>query len=192
MSNKILNSQIAKYAVHCPTEAEANELFEHLNKFGYVWRGGSELGRNTRWGEFQEDTIYDICDGYILYGHRTALPIISFAQYKANGFKFEGVNDNNEGVNSENEGVNNHANPSHYTDNGIEPWEVLRRYKGKFPTTHEAGLFAQVIQYLMRSPFKGQYLGDINKAKNLLIEWENYANNTGNNSDSNGTDKADV
>jgi len=192
MSNKILNSQIAKYAVHCPTEAESYELLNHWHNLGYTWVTGASLKEYPRWYVYLSDTIYFLENNLVTYGCQSNIPTITFAQYKANGFKFEGVNDNNEGVNSENEGVNNHANPSHYTDTGIEPWEVLRRYKGKFPTTHEAGLFAQVIQYLMRSPFKGQYLGDINKAKNLLIEWENYANNTGNNSDSNGTDKADV
>lgn len=179
------DSEIEKYAVHCPTDAEADELIEYWTKLGYIRTLGG-TGRRNRSGL----TYYRVDDGGIIKQGSIAIntfgrTIITFAQYKANGFKFEGVTGNNEGV-------NNHANPSHYTDAGIEPWEVLRRYKGKFPTTHEAGLFAQVIQYLMRSPFKGQYLGDINKAKNLLIEWENYANNTGNNSDSNGTDKADV
>lgn len=106
MSNIMHDSRIAKYGVNCPTEAEANELFEHWYDLGYTWRNGASLKKYNRWRDYLADTIYFLKDSMVSYADEADEPTITFAQYKANGFKFEGVNYNNEGVNAENEGLN--------------------------------------------------------------------------------------
>ena len=65
-------------------------------------------------------------------------------------------------------------NPSHYKDIGIEPLEVIRRYKHNWDNTLEPASFANIIKYIMRSPFKGNKIQDLKKARVYLTEWIDY------------------
>jgi len=211
------DSRIAKYGVHCPTREEANELLEFLDKKGYTWGNGDSLLDYTQWGLNADSTYYEIynrevscnwillCDSIQL---EHTIPVISFAQYKANGFKFEGVNSENEGVKgyeslrkeldeafyraSEGKGHERHANGKPFDQQPIIGLnDILNSLDGALFQIMKK---CAEIQNIKDPERKLKEMDDVivyGAATKILIR-KLYANNTGNNSDSNGTDKAGV
>ena len=82
-----INDYKGNYAMHCKTEAEANEFCDYLHSIGKQWHRGSPYCNNTKWNTYKKETCYNFNEN--CYGDIEFYTLIDFTILEWSDFTTE-------------------------------------------------------------------------------------------------------